>query len=72
MKIRLSKLDAAASLISFLREQGCIAYFDAATNAVEAIYPRAAGAAEDARLQDEINAWRAGHPDADVEVLPGP
>lgn len=67
-KIRLDDDELIDDLLAFLREAGCIAYYDAAGGAIEAIAPHLFGKDEAQRIQTLIEQWQTDYPAVTIEI----
>lgn len=71
MRIRLSEPALLPDLLAFLRESGCIAYYVAGTEELEAVTPHLFGADERTAVGRLVERWREEHPSVEVEELRG-
>ena len=67
MKFTLSNESLLPDLLSFLRKEGCVAYYE--DGGIEAVRPHSFGEQEAVELRRIVDKWRNGHPDAQVEML---
>ncbi len=68
MKIRLEDDALTGELLAFLREQGCIAYYDSASSAVEVIAPHRFGKDEETMIRTLVERWQSRRPGLPVEI----
>jgi hypothetical protein len=68
MRIRLDDQTLYAPLLSFLRQEGCIAYYDHAKAGVEAILPQSFGADEAEAIGELTRRWGIDWPDVKVQI----
>jgi hypothetical protein len=68
MRIRLDDQTLHAPLLSFLRQEGCIAYYDHAKAGVEAILPHSFGADEAEAIGELVRRWGIDWPDVKVQI----
>jgi len=66
MKIKLADGSLLPDLLVFLREEGCVAYYEG--GGVEAVRPYSFGEREAAELHLAVNRWRNQHPEAQIEL----
>jgi hypothetical protein len=66
MKIKLSDSALLGDLLTFLREEGCVAYYEG--NGVEAVRPRSFGEREAEEIRAIVGRWRNEHPEALIEL----
>jgi hypothetical protein len=66
MKIKLSHPALLGDLLTFLREEGCVAYYEG--NGVEAVRPRSFGEREAEEIRAIVGRWRNEHPEALIEL----
>ena len=66
MKIKLADESLLPDLLAFLRDQGCVAYYEG--GGIEAVRPRSFGEQEATELRLAINRWRNEHPEAQIEL----
>jgi hypothetical protein len=66
MKIKLSDPALLGGLLTFLREEGCFAYYEG--NGVEAVRPRSFGEREAEEIRAIVGRWRNEHPETLIEV----
>ena len=66
MKLTLTDESLLPDLLSFLRKEGCVAYYD--SGGVEAVRPHSFGAQEATGLRAITERWWAEHPEAQVEM----
>jgi len=68
MQVRLADPSLYASLLKFLRREGCIAYYDQEKAGVEAILPHSFGPDEAKAICALVERWRVDWPDLEVET----
>lgn len=68
MVIRPSDPALTADLLSFLRGSGCIAYYRAASDAIEAISPALPGDGDEAELRALLGRWLAANDGVTLET----
>lgn len=68
MKIRLEDDSLIGELLAFLRDEGCIAYYESASSAVEAIAPHLFGKDEAATIRALVERWQSGRPGLTIEI----
>ena len=68
MKIRLEDDALTGELLAFLREQGCIAYYESASGAIEAIAPHLFGKDEATMIQALVERWQSERPGVTIEI----
>jgi len=68
MKIRLEDDAMIGELLVFLRDQGCIAYYESASGAIEAIAPHLFGKDEAAMIRTLVERWQSGRPALTIEI----
>jgi hypothetical protein len=66
MRITLSDEMLLPDLLSFLRKEGCVAYYEG--GGIEAVRPHAFGAQELTELQAIAREWSGEHPETHVEM----
>jgi hypothetical protein len=66
MKIKLSHPALLGDLLTFLREEGCVAYYEG--TGVEAVRPRSFGEREAEEIRAIVGRWRNEHPEALIEL----
>jgi hypothetical protein len=66
MKIKLSNPALLGDLVTFLRKEGCVAYYEG--SGVEAGRPRSFGAQEAQEIRAIVGRWRNEHPEALIEL----
>jgi hypothetical protein len=66
MKIKLSDSALLGDLLTFLREEGCVAYYEG--SGVEAVRPRSFGEREAEEIRAIVGRWRNEHPEALIEL----
>jgi hypothetical protein len=66
MKIKLSDHTLLGDLLTFLRKEGCVAYYEG--NGVEAVRPRSFGERESEELRAIVGRWRNEHPETLIEL----
>jgi anionic cell wall polymer biosynthesis LytR-Cps2A-Psr (LCP) family protein len=62
MLIRVSDESLLPELLSFPRDSGCIAYYSAGADEIEAIYPHVSGEREMHKIRNLLTSWRVDHP----------
>jgi len=62
MKIRLEDEPLTGQLLAFLRDQGCIAYYESASGAIEAIAPHLFGKDEAEMIRTLVERWQRNGP----------
>ena len=67
MKFTLANESLLPDLLSFLRKEGCVAYYE--DGSIEAVRPHSFGEQETAELRHVVDKWRNEHPEAPMEVL---
>ncbi|HSC91497.1 MAG TPA: hypothetical protein VLB86_07580 [Gaiellaceae bacterium] len=68
MVIRPNDPALTADLLSFLRSSGCIAYYRAASDTIEAISPASPAADEEAELRALLEEWVARNDGVTLET----
>jgi hypothetical protein len=66
MKIKLSHPALLGDLLTFLRQEGCFAYYEG--SGVEAVRPRSFGEREAEEIRAIVGRWRNEHPEALIEL----
>jgi hypothetical protein len=66
MKITLTDESLLPDLLSFLRKEGCVAYYEG--GGVEAVRPHSFGAQEAIELRAIAKRWWGEHPEAQMEM----
>jgi hypothetical protein len=66
MKIKLSHPALLGDLLTFLRQEGCVAYYEG--SGVEAVRPRSFGEREADEIRAIVGRWRNEHPEALIEL----
>ena len=66
MKIKLSNPALLGDLLTFLRKEGCVAYYEG--SGVEAVRPRSFGEQEAEEIRAIVGRWRNEHPEALIEL----
>jgi hypothetical protein len=66
MRITLTDESLMPDLLSFLRKEGCVAYYEG--GGIEALRPHSFGAQEVTELQTIARRWWEEHPEAQVEM----
>jgi hypothetical protein len=66
MKIKLSDSALLGDLLTFLREEGCVAFYEG--SGVEAVRPRSFGEREAEEIRAIVGRWRNEHPEALIEL----
>ena len=68
MKIRLEDDALTGELLAFLRDEGCIAYHESASRAIEAIAPRLFGKDEAAMIRTLVERWQSERAGLRIEI----
>lgn len=68
MKIRLEDDALTGQLLAFLRDQGCIAYYESASGAIEAIAPHLFGKEEAEMIRTLVERWQSERPGVAIEI----
>jgi hypothetical protein len=73
MKIKLADESLLSDLLTFLRREGCVAYYEGGGieyegGGIEAVRPRSFGEQEATELRLVVNRWRNEHPEAQIEL----
>jgi hypothetical protein len=68
MKVRLEDDGLTGQLLAFLRDQGCIAYYESASCAIEAIAPHLFGEDEAEMIRALVERWQSEWPDVTIEI----
>ncbi len=68
MRIKLEDDALIGDLLAFLRDEGCIAYFESASGAIEAIAPHLFGKDEAAKIRALVERWQRERPGLAVEI----
>jgi hypothetical protein len=66
MKIKLSDPALLGDLLTFLRKEGCVAYYEG--SGVEAVRLRSFGEREAEELRAIVGRWRNEHPETVIEL----
>jgi len=66
MRIKLADEHLLPDLLAFLRNEGCVAYYEG--GGIETVRPRSFGEQEATELRLLINRWRNEHPEAQIEL----
>jgi hypothetical protein len=66
MKLTLTDESLLPDLLSFLRKEGCVAYYEG--GGVEAVRPHSFGAQEAIELRAIAKRWWGEHPEAQMEM----
>ena len=66
MKIKLSNPALLGPLLTFLRGEGCVAYYEG--SGVEAVRPHSFGEREAEEIRAIVGRWRSEHPEALIEL----
>jgi hypothetical protein len=66
MKLMLTDESLLPDLLSFLRKEGCVAYYEG--SGIEAVRPHSFGEQEASELRAIAKRWWAEHPEAQVEM----
>ena len=66
MRITLTDESLLPGLLSFLRKEGCVAYYE--DGGIEAVRPHSFGAQEVTELRAITRKWWEEHPETHVEV----
>jgi hypothetical protein len=67
MKFTLANESLLPDLLSFLRKEGCVAYYE--DGGIEAVRPHSFGEQEAAELCRVMDSWCDEHPEARIEML---
>ncbi len=67
MKFILANESLLPDLLSFLRKEGCVAYYE--DGGIEAVRPHSFGEQESGELRQVMDKWRVGQPEAQIEML---
>ncbi len=68
MKIRLEDDALTGQLLAFLRDQGCIAYYESASGAIEAIAPHLFGKDEAEMIRALVERWQSERPGVTIAL----
>jgi hypothetical protein len=66
MKITVTGESLLPNLLSFLRSEGCVAYYEG--GGIEAVRPHSFGAQEASELRAIARRWWDEHPEAQMEM----
>lgn len=66
MRIKLVDESLLPELLAFLRNEGCVAFYEG--GGIEAVRPRSFGEQEATELRLAVNRWRNEHPEAQIEL----
>jgi hypothetical protein len=66
MKLALTDESLLPALLSFLRKEGCVAYYEG--GGIDAVRPHSFGAQEANELRAIASQWDDEHPDATIEM----
>jgi hypothetical protein len=66
MRIKLADEFLLPNLLTFLRKEGCVAYYEG--GGIEAVRPSLFGEQEATELRLVVNRWRNEHPEAKIEL----
>ena len=66
MRITVTDASLMPDLLSFLRKEGCVAYYEG--GGVEAVRPHSFGEQEATELRRVLHKWRNEHPEATIEM----
>jgi hypothetical protein len=66
MRIALTDESLLPDLLSFLRKEGCVAYYE--VGGIEAVRPHSFGAQEASELRGIAKRWWDEHPEAQIEM----
>jgi hypothetical protein len=68
MKIGTDDDALTGQLLAFLRDHGCIAYYESANDAIEAIAPHLFGKDEADMIRILVERWQSERPDVTIEI----
>lgn len=68
MRIQLEDGALIRELVAFLRDEGCIAYYESAGGAIEAIAPHLFGEGEAAMIRALVERWLRGRPGLTIKI----
>jgi Na+-translocating ferredoxin:NAD+ oxidoreductase RnfC subunit len=68
MKIRLEDDALTGQLLAFLRDRECIAYYESASGAIEAIAPDLFDKDEAEMIRTLVARWQAERPGVTIEI----
>ena len=68
MKIRLEDDALTGELLAFLRDEGCIAYYESTSGAIEAIAPHLFGKDEAEMIRTLAQRWQSERPGLTIEI----
>jgi hypothetical protein len=68
MKIKLKDEAMTGDLLAFLRDEGCIAYYESESGAIEAIAPHLFGKDEAAKIRQLVQRWQSDRPQLTIEI----
>ena len=66
MRITVTDESLLPDLLSFLRREGCVAYYEG--GGIEAVRPHSFGAQETSELRATVRRWWEEHPEAQIEM----
>jgi hypothetical protein len=66
MKLTLMDESLLPDLLSFLRREGCVAYYE--SGSIEAVRPHSFGEHEASELRSIAERWHDEHPEAQIEM----
>ena len=66
MKLTLTDESLLPALLSFLRKEGCVAYYEG--GGIEALQPHLFGEHEVNEVRTIASRWHAEHPEAPIEM----
>lgn len=69
MRIQVSDERLLADLLAFVRASGCIAYYEAGTEAIEVVRPHSFGDKEHAEIENLVRRWSIDHPEAEPGIF---
>ena len=67
MKLTLTDESLLPDLLSFLRKEGCVAYYEG--GGIAAVRPHSFGEQEATELPAIAKRWRGEHPETQIEML---
>ncbi len=69
MRIRLRSPELLPDLLRFMRNEGCIAYYQSDAEVLQVLRPHAFGSAEAHEISSLLARWSVRHPGAEPELL---
>ena len=66
MKLTLTDESLLPDLLSFLRREGCVAYYEG--GGIEAVRPHSFGVQETSELRATVRRWWEENPEAQIEM----